>query len=116
MAAFCSFASAAPLGSQQTFGSSPRHQPGSFFEIAADPDLNGAYFDALQPWVPGLFPQAILEQPLAPPAEPILAPAIFSSITLLAFSGVFVVTWHRLRNLPGRRRRVKYVLRTMASL
>jgi hypothetical protein len=126
MAAYCAIASAAPHGSQQPFvvhfeARSAAFPAASLLEMPADPyihnpGIDNAQLPDLAPLLPKFAAEKLVEQSAPPPARPVLAPAVFSSVTLLAFSGVFAAAWHSLRNTPGRRRRGKYVARTMACL
>ncbi len=115
MAALCALATAAPLGSQPHV-IHPTHPAAPRFEIPLDPDLNAAAFNRDE--VPGLPAEAILAA--APPpsssSERLFVAIAFSSATLLALAGVFLVTSRNLRTRPGRRKRLQYSSRTMAPL
>jgi hypothetical protein len=113
LAAFCACAAAAPLSSRQQQHFIIRAAPVAvpLFEIPLDPDLAGPDVEAAE--LPGFKPDS-----LAPgaqtPAQPALVPATFSSLTLLAFGCVLIVSRRNLKIKPGRRRVRRYVTRLMA--
>jgi hypothetical protein len=114
MAAFCALAPAAPFGSQPQ-QPHPTHPAVPLFDILLDPDLNASILDGDQ--IPGLKPEAVLAgEPPPSSAQTAIVSIFFGSATLLAFTSLFLVTSHRLRTRPGRRKRLEYSSRTMAPL
>ena len=83
------------------------------FEIPLDPDLAGPAVEAAQ--LPG-FKADSLSAGAQAPRRPALVPMTFSSLTLLAFGSVLIVSRRNLRIKPGRRRVRRYVTRPMAYL
>ena len=113
LAAFCACAAAAPLSSQpQHFILRPAPVAVPLFDIPLDPDINGPSVEPAE--LPG-FKSERFTPPAQSPAVPALMPATFSSLTLLAFGCVLIVTRRSLRKLDRRGCR-RYATRPMAYL
>jgi len=113
LAAFCACAAAAPLSSRQHFIMHTAPVAIPLFEIPLDPELNAPAMGAYA--LPGFRPERIVASPQAP-ARPALVPALMSSLTLLGFGVVLIVSRWNLRRIEGRHGARRYVTRPMAYL